>query len=850
MTTRLTGREAELRALGVALRDGRDALITGGRGTGRSSLLAEAVDRHTEPGTTVLATAAVPGDGSLPGAGLQRLLQPVRPQTRALDAPAAAAFARLFGEDEPDGPAAGLPEAVRDLARHLYARGPLLWCVDDLDRLDPLSRDLIAGRAHGTVLATATAPVDLPGAHRIELNRLGPADAVALLAALPGLDGHPGARLVLAQSAGNPLALTELARHLPPAGEMSPTLTELPVPDRLRRALAPAVDRLDPVRRRAALLAAFAAETPGPAIATALGVLVSPDVWEWLATDHVLRPGHRRRFTHPVVRAAVIDRAGLAPSRDARHQLAALLPPGSPARAWHTARADRSADDRLAVTLDRAGSELLATGRLRAAAYALDMAARLSADPAEARGRRQRAVYSAHLAGERAWSEQLAGGAGDTGQVPVVEVPEIAPLVLQAWMRGDDQSRQAVRDVLGSGRPLADPVVSVWARAIVEDADPVGDVEQTLNSPGKLARRAAMSPDQREMVLGTIALARHQTTAAIRHMTRSAELAGPGSLNFPIAHSGLAGVRYDAGDLTIAVKHGEVALDATDGRATGPLADVRAGALAVLASVAALRESPDRDSRVHDMLVFIRPADQAAHDLRLVRAQGLIAGIRGRHELAFRRLRRLYHPDGRPVHHRISDLGLADLAGVAAALGRADEVRPLVEGAGTRIRELRSARTIAVQQRALALLEGPGETAETYFRMALADPATDVWAFERALTRLDYAVWLRRRQRPAESRPLLAAALEVFTEAGLTAWRERAEAELAAAAPPPRPGSDRVDRLTPQQRNVAVLAAQGLTNQQIGARLGLSARTVSTHLSRAYQILGVTRRSQLPPVMQ
>ena len=850
MTTRLTAREAELRALGAALREGRDVLVTGGRGTGRSSLLAEAVDRHALPGTTILATAAVPGDESLPGAGLQRLLQPVRHEARALDAPAAAAFARLFGEDEPDREAAGLPDAVRALARRLHARGPLLWCVDDLDRLDPLSRDVIAGQTRATVLAAATAPVDLPGAYRIGLRRLGPADAAALLAATPGLDGHPGARLVLAQSAGNPLALTELSRHLPSGGKLPPTLTELPVPDRLRRALAPAVDRLDPVRRRAALLAAFAVETPGPAVATALGVLVSPDVWDQLVADLVLRPGHWRRFTHPVVRAAVIDRASHAQRRDARHQLAALLPPAGPAGAWHTARADRGTDDRLAAILDRAGGELLSTGRLRAAAFALDMAARLSIDPAAARGRRQRAVYSAHLAGERAWSDQLAGSAGTDAQVPVVELPEIAPLVRQAWMRGDEPSRRAVRDVLGSGRPVAAPIVSIWARAIVEDADPDGDAERMLHSPGRLARGAATSPDQWEMVLGTTALARHQTEAAIRHLTRSAELAGPGSLNFPMAHSELAGACYDAGDLTTSVQHAEAALDATDGHAVGPLADVRAGALAVLASVAVLREAPDRDSRVGDLSVFVSPSEQAAHDLRLVRAQGLIAGIRGRHELAFRRLRRLYHPDGQPVHHRISDLGLADLVGVAAALGRTDEVRRLVEAAGSRIRALRSSRPTAVHHRALALLAGSSETAETHYRLALADPATDGWAFERALTRLDYAAWLRRRKRPAESRPLLAAARDAFAEAALTAWQERAETELAAAAPPPRRRPEEAPHLTPQQQSVAVLAAQGLTNQQIAARLGLSVRTVGSHLSRAYQILGVTRRSQLPPVMQ
>ncbi|BAL89811.1 putative LuxR-family transcriptional regulator [Actinoplanes missouriensis 431] len=898
----IVGRDAELASIDAALRDGRRLLITGGRGTGRSALLAEAARRHASAGATVLVVGALPGDRGVPGAGLQRLLHPVRDE-----APVGLAF--LWGTAHGAGHDVGA--AVDALAARLAARGPVLWCVDDLERLDELSRTAILRQRHATVLATgatgatwatgdagdtgnaggsrnggATGDTVLRPYLMIELDRLSPADATALLAGMPGLAGHPGARLVLAQAAGNPLALTELARNLVSGPPITPATTELPVPDRLRRALAPTVDDLDPVRMRAALLAAFAAETPGPATAAALAVLVSPDVWQWLVADGVLRPGRRRRFTHPVVRAAVIDRAGHAQRRDARHQLAALLPAGGPARAWHTAHAEPVPGETLAGVLDAAGGELLAAGRLRAAGYALGLAARLSGDPARALARQRRAAYSAHLAGEQAWSRQLAPpgtGAGVPGDATaVIDVPEIAPLLLRAWLRGDEDAREAVRDLLGSGRPVAGPIVAVWASAIVEDTDPDGAAERMLHQRVRPSRRDPMSPEQRQMVLGTIALARHETVAAVRYMSRSVELVAHGSLHEPIAHCGLAGARYDLGELDAAADHavrtlaalgvpadagsaggasgfsGAIgaaggasgfsgAIGAAAGRAEGSGVhdDLRAGALAVLASVAVLREDADAEEWVRRARAGLRPADQAAHDLRLVRAQGLIAGMRGRHELAFRRLRRLHHPDGRPVHHRLSDLGLADLARVAVILGRDDEVRPLVEAATPRIRALRSVRASAIHHRALALLAGTSEQAETYFRLALADPASDVWAVERALTRMDYAAWLRRRQRPAESRPLLEAARDVFAAAGLTAWQERAEAELAAAGPPSRPGL-----LTPQQHQVVMLAAQGLTNPQIAARLGLSARTVGIHLSRAYPILGVTRRSQLPLVMQ
>ncbi|MET0423821.1 MAG: LuxR C-terminal-related transcriptional regulator, partial [Actinoplanes sp.] len=685
----------------------------------------------------------------------------------------------------------------------------------------------------------------------------GRADAARLLAEQPGASAHAGARLLLAQAAGNPLALTELARHLPPEHELAVTSTELPVPARLRRALAPMVDALGPVRLRGALLAAFAAETPGPAATAALDVLVSPDVWAWLVADGVLRPGRGRRFTHPVVRAAVIDQAGHAQSRDARHQLAALLPAegaGGMARAWHTARADPAADERVAALLDEAGDELTRTGRLRSATYAYSLAAARTPDPAAARDRQLRARHSAHLAGEPGWVRQMTIGRGEPAPAAAgpVDTPELAPLLRHAWLRGDEESRAAVRSRLRD-RPVASELLAAWARAIVEDADPAGTAQRLLHEHPRPGRTGAMAPDQHAMVLGTIALARHETELAVRHLLRAQSAAPPDGLHFPMALSALAGAYLDGGDPDTARQLAAqtvaaIAPDVRGGPSAAVLADIRVGALAVLASVAVLHGTPDRDDRVRDALGGIDPVAHALHHARLLRAQGLAAAMHGDHELAFRRLRRLFHPDGRPVHHRASDLGLADLAQVAVVLERADEVRPLLTAADERVRTVRAVRTTAIWHRAAALLAGPDEGAESYFRLALADPGTEQWPVERALTRLDYAQWLRRRQRPGESRPLLGAARDVFAAAGLTALRERAEAELEAAAPPPRPGAAPAARLTPQQRQVVALAAQGLTNPQIAARLGLSARTVGIHLSRAYPILGVTRRTQLPQV--
>ncbi|MFI1992271.1 LuxR C-terminal-related transcriptional regulator [Actinoplanes sp. NPDC020271] len=855
----LVGRSVQLDRIADALRNGRSVRVVGERGTGRSAVLGEAAARHAATGVAVLAVRALPGDHALPGAGLQRLLTPVQHETRGLPAGAAAAFARLFGGDAPDVIPLPLPAAVTLLAERLAGRGRWLWCADDLDRLDPLSRTVIAAETRIPVLAATLPHAPACLTEVIRIGRLRRIEAERVLAATPGVRAHPGARLLLAQAAGNPLALTELARHLPPAAELAPTTTELPVPPRLRHALAAAVDTLDEPRLHAAVLAALAAETPRPRVAAILGAAAGPEIWTGLVDLGLLRPGSGRRFRHPVVRAAVLDRAGSARCRQARHELAALLGPACPtpeaglgnarptpeagldnarptpeaglgnacstpdavfdhaARAWHLARADPAPDETLADLLDRAGTELTRTGRTRAAAYALALAAARTPDPERAGRRRLHAAHQARLSGEPAWENQLGTSLENVGQ-----------RLRAAWLRGDNTIRVDT---------APNELMATWAQAVLHDTDPGGTVQRLINENDRMA------PDERSIVLGTIAATRHETGLAVRHLTRAATLAPPGGLIRPIALGALAWAHFDSGDLDTARSVAEQTIEAGDADRHGvATSDTRAGALATLAAVAVLREEPDAADRLGTARDALQPGYHVLHDLRLDRAQGLIAAIRGEHALAFQRLRRHYDETGRPVHHRISDLCLGDLAQVGAALDRTGAIEDLVAAAGSRVRSLGSARLSAIWHRARALLAGPDPAAEEFFRLALDGPGAAQWAFEAALTRMDYAIWLRRRQRPAQARPLLSAARDVFAAANLDAWRERAEAELAAAASPRR---SRDDVLSPQQRQVVTLAAQGLTNAQIAARLGISARTVSTHLSRAYPILGVTRRAQL-----
>jgi DNA-binding CsgD family transcriptional regulator len=146
---------------------------------------------------------------------------------------------------------------------------------------------------------------------------------------------------------------------------------------------------------------------------------------------------------------------------------------------------------------------------------------------------------------------------------------------------------------------------------------------------------------------------------------------------------------------------------------------------------------------------------------------------------------------------------------------------------------------------AVAALAAPPELACELFAAALAGPDVRSWPFDQARVELLYGEWLRRSREISRSREHLQAALAIFERLGAASWAERAAAELAATAPRLRRDNEPEDQLTAQELQVAELAAAGLTNKQIGARLYLSPRTVSAHLYRIFPKLGITSRAAL-----
>jgi DNA-binding CsgD family transcriptional regulator len=136
--------------------------------------------------------------------------------------------------------------------------------------------------------------------------------------------------------------------------------------------------------------------------------------------------------------------------------------------------------------------------------------------------------------------------------------------------------------------------------------------------------------------------------------------------------------------------------------------------------------------------------------------------------------------------------------------------------------------------------------ATEHFERALSTPDADRWPFELARIQLAYGERLRRSRAGSESRPHLTAAVEIFERLGALPWATRARNELRASGQSkPRAGEYDRDVLTPQEREIALLAAEGLTSKQIAERLFVSPRTVSTHLYRLFPKLGITSRAAL-----
>jgi RNA polymerase sigma factor (sigma-70 family) len=260
--------------------------------------------------------------------------------------------------------------------------------------------------------------------------------------------------------------------------------------------------------------------------------------------------------------------------------------------------------------------------------------------------------------------------------------------------------------------------------------------------------------------------------------------------------------------------------------------------------LSALRgEARTADAQAADAEQFATPIGARALLTMAQHARGLAGLAEGHYAQAYEQLRRIHDRTDPAYHSFMRCFSVADLVDAAVHSAQTDAARPIVAEL-----EALAGRTPAPLLHAGLAYVRPllanGDDAEALFDTA--QRSLDAWPFLRARAQLARGAWLRRHRRAAESRAPLRAARDAFDALGTIPWSERARRELRASGEASRRRVPEArDQLTPQELQIAQMAAEGLTNPEIAQRLYISRRTVSSHLYRIFPKLGITSRSEL-----
>ncbi|MGW4531271.1 ATP-binding protein [Nocardia sp. NPDC004340] len=894
----LFGRDTELKDLS-ALVDGpgerSGILIEGEPGIGKSTLVEQTVAAASAAGHRVLRTAGVEAERNLVYAGLHRLLYPLRREFDTLPARQFDALTTALGMsesiDEPSIHLVGL--AALTLLADSAAERAVLVVAEDVHWLDLASAEVLAFVARRldsepvALLATrrdgAASPVSAAGLTVMRLGPLAGDDANALLDAIaPDLPAQVRRR-VLAESHGNPLALTELPMA---AMDLTETASTLPLTERLEQAFSARSATLPGPTRSVLLVAAL---NDGDSVAetlTAAGMLLDSAV-----TAEDLAPAVGARlvdigsgtvaFRHPLVRSALVAAATGAERRRAHLALADVLAESPERQVWHRAAGTAGADEDVAAALEAAAERSRHRG---GAVAAMEHAAALTVTPGRRADRLLRAAELAVDAGSRDTVERLVDAAR---MLPLTAGQQAtAAWLLSGFEDGMRESHTRIgelavlaADVAADGYP--DPALRIlWAaaarcfwsepgpdtrRAVLAVADtfaiPGGD-------PAKLAIDSIVAPFERDdEVLGhlrTLAATSGRDTEVDHYLSSAAYQVGAFDLAAQFAAASAPGFR-SAGRLGLLTR--ALAIQAWSLARLGDIATA-----APIAAEAAAFALETEQPFMHAVIVSVQAeiaalrGDYAEATTLAADAErtGLAAGARpvlatvqltrgltalgeGRFDDAFTDLARIHDPRDPSHSPALAAYFLTELAEAAVRAGQADAMADLLRGLEASAEATPSPALHIGMRYARAVLAG--DKAAEAFAAALAADLTG-WPAERGRLHLAYGEWLRRQRRVVESRTHLRTAREIFDALGFTAWSERARLELRSAGESsPNRDPDARERLTPHELSIAQLAAQGLTNREIGQRLYLSHRTVSTHLHRIFPKLGISSRGDLAALL-
>jgi len=898
----LVGRDEELGLIAAFLEQaagGKTLLFTGEPGVGKTALLDAAEEAALAADLEVLRTAGSEFGTRVNFSALAALLRPLSGCLPSLSPLHRRTLAAIEGNAvEPGQDRLVVFQAALALLGQAAGRRPLLMIVDDLQWLDQPSASalgFVARRLAG--LRVGFLAVSRPGTESFsehaglaehELRPLDPASAERLLGIrFPELSPQVRQRL-LAEAQGNPLALLELPVMLsgPQRAALAPLPSVLPLGQRLQAVFASQVGELPEGARQLLLLAAL--DGSGDLhVLQAAGLDWAEDLVqaEKARLARIDDGTGRLVFRHPLVRSAIVEFATGQDRSRAHRALAEHLADQPERRAWHLSEAAAGPDEPVAALLEEVAAQVLRRGDALGAVSALLRAAELS----PARPDRSRRLAHAALVGASVTMEvdTVSPLLGDAGQGEPEAGTSLLVAATAAFMllNGDGDVltahrllTQAIEDQPEPGGPggagLFEAISTLFilcvfaGRASLWDSFHAAVSRFAAELPGELRLLDQAYADPAR----TAAAVLPEIDAAIASLGGETDhlriLMISSTAHFTDRQPGcrealwrlVREVRQSSAvtPLITALEHLSF-----DGWMTGQWDQAQELADECLelcrthgylmqtwtiryrqALLAAARGAYDTaDELVAEMTEWTVPrrigqAGLAAHHVRSVAALG-----RGDFADAYQHAAAI-SPAGLLASHVGYALWvLLDLVEAAVRTGRQTD-------AAAHVRAMREAGLERLSPRlslivaGAAALAAPRDQACGLFETALATPRADQWPFDVARIRLVYGEWLRRERSITEARAQLSTAMNTFRQLGALPWQARAGNELRAAGlatVATDPGSP----LSPLDRQIAELAAAGLTNKQIGERLYLSHRTVAAHLYQIFPRLGITSRAAL-----
>ena len=877
----------------------RSLVLRGEAGIGKTALLEDMCERAD--GLLLVRGGGIEGEAELAFAGLHHMCsQMVEEKLDLLPDPQREAIRRAFGEtaDGPPDPFL-LGLGVLNRLANVAEDQPVVCVVDDAQWLDRASVQTLAfvarrldAEAVGVVFAVRERIEQLDGLPELVVSGLGPDDADQLFCSVftAPLDRAVRERFI-DETRGNPLALLELPRELSTtelAGGFG-IQEALGVPTRVEESFQRRCEEL-PDETRLLMLIAAAEPVGDPVLlwrsASMLGV--APAAAEAAEAAGLLKLGMRVMFRHPLVRSAVYRAAAPDERRRVHRALATATDPDMDPdrRAWHAALGASGPDEAIAAALERSAGRAQARGGLAAAAAFLVRAVELSPEASARGGRALDAAEAMYLAGsaedalrlavvaERGPINELRRARIDAlrGRVATMQrrAGDAPPLLLDAARRLERFDRgvacDTYRDAFIAGiyvgrfageTGLAEVAAAV--RSAAPSAEPPSATDELLDAAallidagwapgaGRVRRALAdfrVAPISQEPDLHWLFLACRMAQyvwdedawdALGRRILERVRDSGMLSL-LPMAAAVRVGWELFAGNLAAASELA-VEQDAIHEAIGGDRSPGSRIALAAYrgreADVAQLDEATTRDAAARSDGAWV----SLLHWSTAVLYNGL-----GRYDeaLATAQLGAAYPPD-----LAVSSWTLSELVEAAARCGRPDVAADALARLAEMARACGTHWVLGVEARARAAVADPGDAGALH-RHAIECLERTRFRTELARTRLLYGEWLRREGRRVDARAQLRVAHDQFTSIGMEAFAERARKELLATGEKVRKRTvETRDDLTAQERQIAELARDGLSNPEIGARLFLSPRTVEWHLRKVFGKLGIRSRYEL-----